>query len=131
MVLVGFQRDHRWSPKVYTGIAVTGMHVPKPVELQYFWDFPFRNLINCIGFLAGIVIHVQTRVELQHFWDLAFRNFRICSSTVRYELRVLVGFLRDHRGWSKVYTALASQNPPSKKARNYNGFRPEEASDVT
>ena len=45
-----------------------------------------------------------------------------CSRTVRYELRVLVGFKRAHRGWSKVYTAPAGLRPPFKNARNYNGF---------
>ena len=44
------------------------------------------------------------------------------SRTVRYELRVLVGFKRAHRGWSKVYTAPAALRPPLQKARNYNGF---------
>ena len=34
-------------------------------------------------------------------------SFITFSLTVRYELRVLVGFSRAHRGWSKVYTALA------------------------
>ena len=41
---------------------------------------------------------------------------------MRYELRVLVGFKRAHRGWSKVYTAPAALRPPFKNARNYNGF---------
>ena len=41
---------------------------------------------------------------------------------MRYELRVLVGLLIAHRGWSKVYTALAVKSPPSKNVRNYNGF---------
>ena len=41
---------------------------------------------------------------------------------MRYELRVLVGFKRAHRGWSKVYPALAGICPPLKKTMNYIGF---------
>ena len=44
------------------------------------------------------------------------------SLTVRYELRVLVDFLRDHRGWPKVYTGPAAKVSWCDLARNYNGL---------
>ena len=85
-VLVGFKRDHRGSPKVYSGPAATGVFVRESPELQWFWSprrYPcsFELVItlvwhavrsifeekarnyNCLGALAGIHVHLSEELH--------------------------------------------------------------------
>ena len=50
------------------------------------------------------------------------KTLGIHSRTVRYELRVLVGFKRAHRGRPKVYTGPAAKVSWCDLVRNYNGL---------
>ena len=52
-VLVGFKRDHRWSPKVKARVAGKVSSVHKPKELYCFLDLVFEHIWNYIGVLAG------------------------------------------------------------------------------
>ena len=70
---------------------------------RFFWISDATMGLFSVGFLHGSV-------------------FAGCSRTVRYELRVLVGLKRAHRGRPKVYTGPAAKVSWCDLARNYNGL---------
>ena len=85
-VLVGFKRDHKGSPKVYTGPAVKSIFVRKSEELQWFGSprrhpcsfeqgitMVWRNAKSVLvekarnytglGALAGIDVHLSEEIQ--------------------------------------------------------------------